>query len=260
MNAVEIVDKIGNGVLDALDTCELFLGIEELSNRNPHIHPEYVTTVMVGRRLTGIDRWVSLEARMRDLRHDALAIGRLRTLNTRTASCPALDHKVIRSQHRFGKQRLDILVREASNNRAPLLVAEAKLGVRNVRGVINDVNRLVKLFRLYDDAGALGAHVMYGAAVFHVMQERGTPASLHTRAQNLLAKVQGHFASLSSINPKLYFNAGLLTHTLKCAGASGYEEPRHDGSVEKVFEKHGYAFQAGLILIGNAADVKSVTF
>lgn len=260
MNAAEVVDQIGAGVLAALDTCELFLGVEELSTRNPDIHPEYITTVMVGRELTGIDRWVSLEARMKDLRRDAQAIGRLRTLNTSATSWPAIDLAMSQPKYRFGKRRLDILVRAASNNRAPLLVAEAKLGVSNVGGVINDVNRLVKLFVLYDEAGALGADAMYGAAVFHVMQERGTAASLPNRAKTMLTRIQGHLASLSSTNPKLYFNAGLLTNTLKSPSASGYEEPHDDGSVEKIFEKHGYAFQAGLVLIGTSADVGSVTF
>lgn len=260
MDAAEVVGTIGAGVLAALDTCELFLGVEEASTRNADIHPEYVTTVMVGRQLTGVDRWVSLEARMKDLRRDAEVIGRLRTLNTSKTSWPEIERATRRQKYKFGKQRLDILVREASSTRAPLLVAEAKLGVRNVGGVINDINRLVKLFDLYDDACALGADAMYGAVVFHVMQEKGTVATLPLRAKTMLSEVQAHLATLQAKRPKLQFNAGLLKSTLKTPAASGYEELREDGSTEMIFEKHGYAFQAGLVLMGTAADISTVVF
>jgi hypothetical protein len=59
---------------------------------------------------------------------------------------------------------------------------------------------------------------------------------------------------------KLQFNAGLLKPTLKTVAASGYEELQDDGSTERVCEKHGYAFQAGLVLMGTAADVSTVVF
>jgi hypothetical protein len=260
MNAAEIVDKIGAGVVAALDTCELFLGVEEFSTRNADIHPEYVTTVMVGRELTGIDRWVSLEARMKILRRDAESTGRLKTKTTQRTSWPAITKAMNQAKYQFGKQRIDVLVREAASDRSPLLVVEAKLGVKNVSGVVKDVNRVVTLFDLYEDAGALGTDSMYGAIVFHVMQEKGTALSLPQKATTMLGKVQARLETLRRAKPKLYFNAGLLTRTLKITQASGYDEQHEDGSVEKVFEKHGYAFQAGLILIGTTADVMKVVF
>ena len=260
MDAAEIVDKMSAGVLAALNTCEFFLGIEEFSTRNADIHPEYVTTVMVGRELAGIDRWVILEARMNDLRRDAEAIGRLRTLRTSRTSWPAINLAVGNPKYLFGKRRIDIVVRQAASDRSPLLVAEAKLGVSNIGGVIKDVNRIVKLFDLYEDSGALGTDAMYGAVVFHVMQEKGTAATLTGRAKNMLNKVQAHLTTFGPTKPKLWFNAGLLTGTLKATQASGYEERHEDGTTESVFEKHGYAFQAGLVLIGTAADVPTVVF
>lgn len=260
MNAAEIVEKIGAGALEALDTCQLFLGVEESATRNADIHPEYVTTVMIGRKLTGVDRWVSLEASMKLLRRHAAGIARMKTHRSSATSWPMIQQALAQKKYDFGKKRLDILVREASSDRPPLLLVEAKLGVQNLAGVVEDINRIITLFDMYEDVDAIGGHAMYGAVVFHAMQEKGTAATLPAFAASMLGQIQTHLKVLEPTKPNLKFNAGLLTKTLQIADVSGYEEPHDDGTIERVFEKHGYAFQAGLVLIGTALDITTVTF
>ncbi|WP_148560934.1 hypothetical protein [Magnetospira sp. QH-2] len=75
MNAQEVVNRIGDGVKAALNTNQLFLGVEQFEFENADIHPEYVTTVKVAENLTGPSVVVSLETHMKTLRHQALGSG-----------------------------------------------------------------------------------------------------------------------------------------------------------------------------------------
>jgi hypothetical protein len=259
MDANEVVQAVGRGVVAALRTSELLLGVEEFASRNADIHPEYITTVKVAEKLTGPDRVVSLEALMKDIRRDAEFLARLKDLKA-SANWPAIAATLKRPAYCFGKKRLDILVRESSTERPPLLMVEAKLGVKNAAGILADVDRLVTLFEMYQAVGALQGHAVYGAVVFHAMQETGTAATLPTYAGALLSSVQSHLANLSQQNSWLQFNAGLLSATLIQQPVQGYREDHDDGTSENVFEKDQFAFQAGMILIGTTADVATVQF
>lgn len=73
--------RISEGVSEALDTCRFFLGVETEAFENADIHPEYVTTVEVAKKLTGIERYVSLETHMKNLRRQAGGLARMRCLN-----------------------------------------------------------------------------------------------------------------------------------------------------------------------------------
>src|SRR5271170_7198611 len=145
ITAQEVVNAIGNGVLQALNTNQLFLGVEEDAFNNADIHPEYVTTVEVAKQLTAPDRIVSLETHMKVLRRDArsLALSFKDVLNKQ--KCADVDD--ILARYRFGKkdsQRLDVLLRSSSPDEAPLVIAEAKLGVHNLLGILEDINRVVR--------------------------------------------------------------------------------------------------------------------
>jgi hypothetical protein len=256
MHAAEVVLKVGNGVVAALDTCERFLGIEAFAYQNADIKPEYITTLKVAEALTDPSRVVKPEASMKELRRHAAAIGRLHGLNSRPTWSRIQE---VLDEHIYGKERIDVRVDEASGDGPPLLLVEAKLGVRNIKGVQKDIDRLVKLFDLYEGAGALNKHVMYGAVVFHAMQEQGTEDTLTDLSRNMFEHINKHLAAGRKARPKLYFQAGQLSATLRVEGISGDTEIHGDGTVEPVFGKHGYAFQAGLVLIGNAPDVTTVT-
>jgi hypothetical protein len=257
MDAAEIVLMVGKGVLEALTISERFLGIEAFAYQNAEIKPEYITTVKVAEALTDPSRIVEPEASMKKLRRHAAGLGRLHNLNSRPTWARI---QASLSDYIYGKQRIDIRVDEASCDRPPLLLVEAKLGVHNTRGVTKDIDRLVGLFDLYIDAGAMTNHVMYGAVVFHVMQEQGTEHTLPDVSGKMFDHINAHLDILRKARPHLYFRAGPLSATLKIEDISGDIEVHDDGTVERVFGKHGYAFQAGLVLIGNAPDVATVTF
>lgn len=257
MDAAEIVDKVGAGVLAALDTCERFLGIEAFAFQNADINPEYITTVKVAEKLTAPERVVSLEASMKGLRGNAAGVGRWNNFKSKTA-WGAIAEAIRKANYAFGKERVDIRVDEASGDRPPLLIVEAKLGVHNTKGVEKDIDRLVKLFDLYEDTGALAKHAMYGAVVFHAMQEQGTEDTLPDFSKKMFDHIEGHLKVLRAARPQLNLRAGPLSATLRVGDICGDIEVHPDGWVERKFEKHGYAFQAGLVLIGNAPDVLTV--
>lgn len=259
MDAAEIIDRVGAGVLAALDTSERFLGVEAFAYRNADIKPEYITTVKVAEQLTAPERVVTLEASMKGLRGRAAGVGRWNNLNSKSA-WSAITAAIRQANYAFGKERVDIRVDEASGDRPPLLIVEAKLGVQNTKGVEKDIDRLVNLFDLYENTGALTKHVMYGAVVFHAMQEQGTKDTLPAFSQKMFEHIEAHLRVLRLARPHLNFRANPLSATLRIGDICGDIEVHPDGTVERTFEKHGYAFQAGLVLIGNALDVLTVKF
>lgn len=260
MNAQEIVDAIGEGVASALATNKLFLGVEVDAFQNADIHPEYVTTVEVAKKLTGMDRQVSLEAHMKELRRQA------RTLAWMKRGGSQADLKVIAAKlapYKFGKKdsrRLDVLVRESDSLAPPLLMVEAKLGVRNLKGVIEDIDRLVRLFDMYDTVGLLKHHTIYGAAVFHSMEEGNDSGAAGVRAQTLLQGIQAHLADTIASRPWLEWSAGLPSAGTLIEPITGYTEHYEDGTTEDVFAKDCFHFAPGIVLLGNAADVRNVVF
>lgn len=260
MNAQEIIEKVGRGVLEALRTNELFLGVEQLEFENADIHPEYITTVKIGENLTGPSVVVSLETQMKLLRSQALAHVRMKKMND-TAGLNELEKSL--KTFEFGeadRQRLDILVRESDPLWAPLLMVEAKLGIRNLTGVKKDIDRVVKLLEMYEVATIFDDSDIYGAVVFHLMKEGVNAAGLKEDAKNFVDKIEAHLLTLSAEYPWLRHKVGLLNSNQLVGDVSGYEEIQHDGTIENVFAKERFAFSPGLILLGNAADINEVQF
>lgn len=258
--AQEIVDAIGNGVASALETNKLFLGVEVDAFQNADIYAEYVTTVEVAKKLTDVDRQVSLETHMKELRRQA------RTQAWMKLGGSQADLKVVAAKlapYKFGKKdsrRLDILVRQADSLMPPLLMVEAKLGVRNLKGVIEDVDRLVRLFDMYDAVGLLKDHTIYGAAVFHSMEEGNDTGAAGVRAQSLLHGIQAHLVTVTASRPWLEWSAGLPSTGTVIEPMTGYTEHYEDGTTEDVFAKDCFHFAPGLVLLGNATDVANVVF
>jgi hypothetical protein len=260
MNAQEVVDSIGAGVAGALATNRLFLGVEVDAFQNADIHPEYVTTVEVAKRLTGPERQVSLEAHMKELRWQARTLAWLKQ-GGKSSDLPPVVAKL--APFKFGKKdsrRLDILVRQSDALQPPLLMVEAKLGVRNLAGVIQDIDRLVRLFDMYEAVGLLSDHTIYGAAVFHSMEEGNGTGIAGVRAQALLQGVQTHLAAVKAARLWLKAEAGLPRQGTVTQPVTGYTEHYEDGTSEDVFAKDCFHFAPGLVLLGNAADVATVRF
>lgn len=260
MNAQEVVDLIGEGVADALATNRLFLGVEVDAFQKADIHPEYVTTVEVAKRLTGPERQVSLEAHMKELRRQARTLAWMRS-GGKKAGLPQIDSRL--APFKFGvkdSRRLDILVRQSDALQPPLLMVEAKLGVRNLAGVIKDIDRLVRLFDMYEAVGLLTDHMIYGAAVFHSMEEGNGTGVAGRLAQALLQGVLTHLTMLKTTRPWLNGVAGLPRQGTVIEAITGYTEHHDDGTSEDVFAKDCFHFAPGLVLLGNAADVDAVQF
>lgn len=259
MNADEIIRSVGAGVHEALHASQLFLGVEQFAFENADIHPEYLTTVKVAEQLTGPSRFVSLETHMKVLRKQARARARFKVLGNSSALA-AIDHALL--PFKFGKKdsrRLDILVRGADFGSPPILILEAKLGVDNLNGVIGDVDRIIRLFDMLEVVGLLDAS-LYGAAIFHLMEDGASTATLTTKAAALIAGVNSHLAMQKLARPWLNYKVGMLAHAQTLAPVDGYLETYDDGTAEPVFGKHGFYFAPGMVLLGQAADVNSVTF
>lgn len=261
IDAQEIVTSIGRGVADAFATNRLFLGVEVGAFQNADIHPEYVTTVEVAKQLTAPDRKVSLEAHMKELRKQARSLSWM-ALGGNKAVLPGIDSKL--APYQFGKkdsQRLDILVRLADALQPPLLIVEAKLGIRNLPGVVQDIERIVRLLDMYEALGLLAKYTVYGAAVFHSMEEGNDTGAAGAKAQTLLQGVQTYLASVVAARSWLKAKAGLLQqHGTIIQPVTGYTEHYDDGSSEAVFAKDCFSFAPGLVLLGNAADVTTAQF
>lgn len=259
MNALEIVQSVGIGVNKALYASQLFLGVEQFAFENADIHPEYLTTVKVAEQLTGPSRVVSLETHMKDLRKQARVRARVNCKGNK-AAIAAVDAALLPFQ--FGKKdsrRLDVLVRQSDFGSPPLLILEAKLGVDNLHGVVRDVDRIIRLFDMLEVVGLLDAS-LYGAAVFHLMEDGATTATPSAKAATLMAGVNAHLAVQKLARPWLNFKVGMLSHAQTLAPVDGYLETYDDGTTEPVFGKHGFYFAPGMVLLGQAADVNSVKF
>ena len=258
-----IVQSIGKGVQAALKTNQLFLGVEQFELENADIHPEYVTTVKVAEHLTGPELIVSLEAKMNTLRRHATGIVRLK--NRGSQPDRERGSELIRrlNTYKFGKsdrQRLDILVRTTGFDTPPVLVAEAKLGARNLAGIVTDIDRIVCLLRMYEEAKLLEKHRMYGAVVFHSMRDGQDTDALTRRASNLLSAIRAHLNELSHIYQWLNYKADLLRSFAISEPVYGYREFYEDGASEDVFGKDQFAFAPGLVLLGKPEDINTVCF
>ena len=265
MKAVDadfLVERIGAGVSEALNTCRFFLGMETAEFENADVHPEYVTTVEVAKKLTGIERYVSLETHMKHLRRQAGGLARMRNLKDRSfvKQIPS-----ILSDYKFGKKdsrRVDIVVRSSAELQPPLLLAEAKLGVGNVPGIIEDICRIMRLLEMYHRLKLLDDHPVYGAVLFHSAVEGGASESAELKAQALLATIDAHLSSLRRENEWLHAKAGLLTAEKQHQPVQGYWEQWGDkeGEGEHVFAKTSFTFSPGLVLLSRRSDVDVAKF
>lgn len=260
--AAYFVSRIGAGVSEALNTCRFFLGIETETFENADIHPEYVTTVEVAKKLTGVDRHVSLETHMKELRRQAGGLARLRSTNDRQRWVEIAE---LLKEYKFGEKdsrRLDIVVRPSSEDRPPLLLAEAKLGISNVAGVIQDIDRVTCLLTMYHRLGLLDHHQTYGAILFHSAKEGGGEKAAALAAQKLLTTVRAHLSSVTETYPWLHAKAGILAANAQHQPVQAYWEQygEREGEGEFVFAKTSFTFAPGLILLGNGEDVDTVAF
>jgi hypothetical protein len=261
-NASYFVDCIGDGVAEAFKTCRFFLGVETEAFENADIHPEYVTTVEVAKKLTGPDQYVSLETHMKHLRHQAGALARIGSLRDKEKRKKITE---ILGEYKFGakdSQRIDIVVRPSSGDHPPLLVAEAKLGVGNVSGILKDVDRVMRLLAMYQRLGLLDQYPVYGAVLFHSAQEGGDARAANLAAKGLLTTVNAHLLSLKAKHSWLYATAGLLSKDANHQPVQGYWEQYGDeeGEGELVFAKTSFTFAPGLVLLSNCSDVDAVKF
>ena len=263
MEASDIVERIGKGVQAALKTNQLFLGIEQFEFENADIHPEYITTVKVGEQFTEPEYIVSLETQMKTLRRDAKGIVRLKNCVSKSAWESAGKTIERLDNYKFGKkdrERIDILVRPFDAMVPPVLVGEVKLGVRNLKGITTDIDRIMHLLCMYEEADLLKRHRMYGAVVFHLMLDGKATDALSPHASNLLAKIRDHLKDISSSKPWLKHRADLLHSFQVSEPVSGYREFHEDGTVENVFGKDRFTLAPGLVLLGTVEDVETVDF
>lgn len=263
MKAEEVVARIGRGVRNALATNEFFLGVEVEAFVNADIHPEYITTVKVGEALAGPDRVVSLETHMKQLRQHAASLARMRSLGGDRARRAMIDMGL--SGFVFGKKdskRLDVLVLDADPLAPPLLMAEAKLGVSNLSGVLKDVDRIIRLLDMFEVVGER-SDVTYGAVVFHLLKEDvATPdgrviIATDESAQQLMEGITAHLSEAHKTRAWLKSKVGLLKSAGRIEKARGYVE---DGEEDLVFAKHGFLFSPGLVLVGSNEDIDSINF
>jgi hypothetical protein len=253
---------IGAGVAEAFKTCRFFLGVETEAFENADIHPEYITTVEVAKKLTGIDRFVSLETHMKDLRHEAGKLARMRSLKSQKPWQSIAD---ILGQYKFGTKdssRLDIVVRPSSEDQPPFLLAEAKLGVGNVSGIIKDIDRVMRLLVMYQRLDLLDQNPVYGAVLFHSTRQGRDVNSAELAAQPLLATVNSYLLSLKVKHHWLKAKAGLLSAEANHQPFQGYWEQygEAEGDGEMVFAKTSFTFAPGLVLMSHRPDVDDVTF
>jgi len=253
---------IGEGVAEAFKTCRFFLGVETEAFENADIHPEYVTTVEVAKKLTGIDRYVSLETHMKDLRRQAGKLARMRSMRDRESWKTAAD---ILEQYKFGAKdsyRIDIVVRPSADDKPPILLAEAKLGVGNVAGIIKDIDRVMRLLIMYHQLRLLDQNPVYGAVIFHSAREGGENDAAVVAAQGLLRTIDAHLSSLKASHKWLHAKAGLLSAEAYHQPVQGYWEQYGDGEDEGelVFAKTSFTFAPGLVLLSHMSDVDAVTF
>lgn len=258
MTGQEIVDSIGKGMKAALKLSNEFLGAECVDYEFPVIRPEYLATVKVAENLTQPDGCVRLEAVMRNLRENACARQRLLHKGN-----PQVWLKHIRDTYKFGKrdgERLDILVSSSDCWDLPYLIVEIKLSAKNTAGIKKDIDRILKIMSMYDELGFLESHQVYGAVVFHSMEDGSDLSQLASIMESLVAKMEKYCKKKSEAHSWLHYKIGLITGGSVAEPVRGQVVEYEDDTVEKEFCRDKYAFVPTLILLGNATDIESVRF
>ncbi|MEA3643244.1 MAG: hypothetical protein VBE63_25395, partial [Lamprobacter sp.] len=251
--AQDIVENIGAGLKNALETSRSFLGVEAGDYEYPIIRPEYLATVKIAENLTGPDVTVRLEARMSKLTDDARKLKKFADLfksqkRIKTNCCNS-------NPKRNDAKRIDILVSSSDTPPVPILVCEVKLGLNKVNGLKKDIDRLIAILETYSNHGLLDQHRMYGAVVFHTMHEGVQTDEAQTTTEKYRKILENHCKSRAEKLPWLNYNVCSIKRSQLSEPVCGEEVIHDDGNVEKVFCRDQYAFIPGLILLGNANDI-----
>ena len=260
MDAQTIVNNIGKGIECALRTKEIFLGIERFQFENADVHPEYMMTVKVAESFIDPDTVVAIEAHMKMLRLHAIGLNNLYRGKYKA------QQNIVRAKLESSKfeamdgRRLDILVGPSDNHYPPHLVAEAKLGIGNISGVLEDINRILLLLDMYNELGINNCNTTYGAVVFHIMREGDKADNLSAEANDFLKEIDNHLNTKSSEFQWLQHQSGLLHASKIYRDVSGYEEHYEDGYREEIFAKEKFSLAPGLVFLGSTPDVSCVNF
>ncbi|WP_156398874.1 hypothetical protein [Methylobacterium sp. Leaf469] len=282
ITADNIVDDIAKGVREALRTSEFLLGAEAREFQHPEIHPEYLVTIEVAKKMGRMDRVVALETHMDDLRNNAkrkaISVKMLKSSKyskakeeresisaLRDAEIAKINQIVSGSTYQFsaagkGKKRVDIVVFTSDTKDPPVLIAEAKLGSQTPDAIIADIDRVITLLQMYRDLGL--DHNIYGAVFFYRMLKGGSILGVQGNARNLLERISSHLSNKKADVKYSWLKskADLLSRESYVEPIQAYEELYDDGSTETVFARRGFAFAPGLVLLGRSDDVETVSF
>ena len=248
-----VSDEIGQGVRNALHTCERFLGLDRIQEQNADIHTEYIVTVKVAEKFASADTVVKLENQMKELKSRAKSFARHRNMDDWSKGSDIME--CIEDNYKFGEidtQRLDISVAPHDSSRPPYLMVEVKLGANKKAGILEDMRRIVKLLEMFQFSGALDEYIVYGAVVFHIFYENVNQEGLTTKSQKLLTDIE-------SLAIQKVGNNALLKYRIERLDKFGVEhiEVRDTecNPDEPPDYKNDFAFTPCLVLFGNAADI-----
>ena len=249
-----VSNQIGQGVRNALHTCERFLGLDRIQEQNADIHTEYIVTVKVAERFASADTVVNLENQMKELKSRAKSFARYRNIDNLEKGNNII--KRIEDNYKFGQidtQRLDISVAPHNSWRPPYLMVEVKLGANKKAGILEDMRRIVKLLEMFQFSGALDKHTVYGAVVFHIFYENVNQQGLTTKSKKLLEDIESLAIQQVNNNAWLKYRIDRLDkfsveHIETRDNECNTDEPPED-------KKKDFAFTPCLVLFGNAADI-----
>lgn len=268
-----VVGEMAKGVGRALQTSQLLLGAERLEFEHPEIQPEYLVTVEAAKALSGPDRTVGLEVLMKGVRENAARTARRHAFVThrpltslgflqQSAKIDSIVASHTPQADDTDKKRFDIVVFSSERDVSPLLIAEAKLSRQTPAAICKDIMRVAKMLRLHHEL-EIGQST-YGAVFFYRMLKRGKAVdSLNKRAEPLLRIIDTCLADLTTLPEYSWLRgrAGLLKRGSVVEAIQAYDLIDDVGqTIEPVYSRHGFAFAPGLVLLGEAADVDTVTF
>lgn len=255
MKPNEIIECIGHGISDAFGVNDQFLGMDGSTYRNANIKPEYISTVKVGERFTGANRIVTLEMIMKDIRH-SLGIP-MYEVNKPWEKYTALRNQ-IKNKYKFGKKRIDVAVQNTSGpSNAPFLLIEIKLDPNNKKGIIEDLNRLIRLLDMYYYANVTKKLPVYAALAFAIQKEDCDKKGLYTFAKSTIEDIEEHLTSKKMKHTWLKAKVGIIAEHLKVTQPTAEELDHGNGNTENVFAKSGYAFAPAMVLLGFEKDIEN---
>lgn len=289
LTAQEVVDKIGDGYLNALSTSDKLMGIEYGSENTPTVKPEYLVTVKIAEAFAESGCFlVQLEAsgvslfeqvkkqvgltlfsqsrpkfdpsdkpNLEELRSDLLMqIDQIWNRNDTNDKELNLDQK-----------RIDIAVRSTYDQIHPEALIEIKLNNYNRSAIIHDCERMAKVVSAFNTAGSFkDQKTIICAATYHHF-------ALATESANLLKKktVENALTELRegcqfALNhhgigcDEFIVNAGLIENAAKDQDVLYTEMPQDDGAIELIYEANKYAFLPAIVIFGNDPTIRDLKF